>query len=134
MDFNSMLDQIYSQLEEDNSEKIIIPKPIIETSTTNTYWKNIKKILQTIKRPPDHFLSYINTELAETNWKTQSKSDGLVIIGKFKVDKITKLLRNYILKYVTCSTCKSMNTTITKDKQLRTYKLTCSKCLSCYTI
>ena len=134
MDFNTMLDDIYSQLNDNKSKKTIVPNPVIITSTTNTYWKNIKQILKTINRPPDHFLTFINNELAETNWKTQSKSDGLVIIGKFRIDKIKKVLQKYILTYVLCNSCKSMHTSISKNKTLRTYELKCSSCLSQYTI
>jgi translation initiation factor 2 beta subunit (eIF-2beta)/eIF-5 len=67
--FNQMLDNVYLQLEEKivkSTSKLSIPVPVIEMSTTNTYWKNIKKILQTINRPGEHFITYLQKELK--NW------------------------------------------------------------------
>ena len=48
--FNDMLDDVYIELDilTSNTTKLVIPNPIIEKSTTNTYWKNVKKILQLI--------------------------------------------------------------------------------------
>tara|TARA_A100001037_G_C14952475_1_gene545626 strand:+ start:202 stop:606 length:405 start_codon:yes stop_codon:yes gene_type:complete len=134
MDFTNMIDTIYDQLEDSTSNKLVLPNPVIEISTTNTYWKNIKKILQTINRPPDHFVDYMNKEIGNVNWLSSSKSDGLVIIGKYKPAKINGLLYNYVKQYVICNICNSYNTTISKNKHIKGYQLYCKKCLSQYNI
>ena len=101
MDFTNMIDTIYDQLEDSTSNKLVLPNPVIEISTTNTYWKNIKKILQTINRPPDHFVDYMNKEIGNVNWLSSSKSDGLVIIGKYKpAVSIFLLLRKILFKQI----------------------------------
>ncbi len=134
--FEEMLDNVYEQLEEMNqpSRKLVIPAPVIEQSTTNTYWKNIKKILMVIDRPPDHFVEFLNKELKTGNWVSESKSDGLVLIGKFKIAQITAVLQEYVKKYVVCNICKSLETKLEKSKELRCYKVECTKCKSSYVV
>lgn len=134
--FEEMLDNVYEQLEEMNqpSRKLVIPSPVIEQSTTNTYWKNIKKILMVIDRPPDHFVEFLNKELKTGNWVSESKSDGLVLIGKFKIAQITAVLQEYVKKYVVCNICKSLETKLEKNKELRCYKVNCTKCHSSYVV
>ncbi len=134
--FEEMLDNVYEQLEEMNqpSRKLVIPAPVIEQSTTNTYWKNIKKILMVIDRPPDHFVEFLNKELKTGNWVSESKSDGLVLIGKFKIAQITAVLQEYVKRYVVCNICKSLETKLEKNKELRCYKVNCTKCHSSYVV
>lgn len=134
--FEEMLDSVYEQLEEMNqpNRKLVIPAPVIEQSTTNTYWKNIKKILMVIDRSPDHFVDFLNKELKTGNWVSESKSDGLVLIGKFKIAQITAVLQEYVKKYVVCNICKSLETKLEKNKDLRCYKVDCTKCHSSYVV
>ena len=134
MDFNKMLDDIYSNLEEQTRVKLVLPKLDINVTTTNTYWKNVKAMLKTLKRGPDHFVSLMNNEVGDTNWLTGSKSDGLVILGKVKKEKIVTFLQNYIQKYVFCSVCKSHKTTIEKNNSLRKYQVICQNCNSITTV
>ena len=134
--FEEMLDNVYSQLTEMSqpNRKLVIPSPVIEVSTTNTYWKNIKKILMIIDRPPDHFVDFLNKELKTGDWVSESKSDGLVLIGRFKIAQITNVLQNYVKKYVVCNICKSLETKLEKNKELRCYKVECTKCCSSYVV
>jgi len=41
-------------------------------------------------------------------------------------EQIENVLRRYIVEYVTCKTCKSPDTTLTKDNRL--FFMTCSSC------
>ena len=135
-EFEEMLDDVYDMLSgiNDKNKKLIIPTPIIENSTTNTYWKNIKKILMVINRPPDHFVKFLNKELKTGDWISNSKSDGLVLIGRFTIKQITAVLHDYIKTYVSCNICKSLETTIDKNKDIGCYIITCTKCKSSYTV
>jgi translation initiation factor 2 subunit 2 len=134
MDFNSMLDEIYDNLEDQTRVKMVLPKPDINITTTNTYWKNVKPTLKSIKRGPDHFVSLMNLQVGETNWISGSKSDGVVIIGKIKKDKIVRFLQDYIKKYVFCSVCKSSDTSLSKNNTLRKYQVVCNNCNSTTTV
>ena len=132
--FNDMLNDVYSELETISTinSKLIIPDPIMKQNTTNTYWDNVKKILQAINRPPDHFIEFLNKELKTGEWISSSKSDGIVMIGKFKPIQIKHVISEYIKKYVICNICKSTDTVLEKNKELRLYYLHCHKCKSQY--
>ncbi len=134
--FYDMLNDVYCDLESISSAntKLIIPDPIMKQNTTNTYWENVKKILQVINRPPDHFIDFLNKKLKTGEWISSSKSDGIVMIGKFKPIQIKQVISDYVKEYVICNICKSTNTILEKNKDLRVYYLHCSKCKSQYTI
>lgn len=134
MEFNEMLDNVYSQIDINEEETFIVATPKIDTSTTNTYFKNIKKILKQINRPPDHFLSFINKNIGETNWMTSHKKDGLVIIGKIPKNKVISSVEKYINNYVICKFCSSRATKLKKITELRCYQISCKKCLSNYNV
>lgn len=116
--FNDMLDDLYSNLKKENSSKLILPNLNINITTTNTFFKNAKEILKTLKCNPDHYVKYMNKELGSVNWVSSSKKDGLVIKGKVRKQKIQLLLQEYIKKYICCNICKSLNTKLIKEKRL----------------
>ena len=126
--FNDMLDDLYSNLKKENSSKLILPNLNINITTTNTFFKNAKDILKTLKCNPDHYVKYMNKELGSVNWVSSSKKDGLVIKGKVRKQKIQLLLQEYIKKYICCNICKSLNTKIIKDKKIN--YIYCNKCYS----
>ena len=130
--FNDMLNEVYDELEAltSNTSRLVIPNPVIEKSTTNTYWKNVKKILQSINRPPEHFIEFLNKELKTGDWISASKSDGIVMIGKFTSNQIMHVISNYVKKYVVCIICNSTDTILDKNKDLRSYYVACNKCKS----
>jgi translation initiation factor 2 subunit 2 len=134
--FYDMLTDVYSELESLSSSntKLIIPDPIIKQNTTNTCWENVKKILQAINRPPDHFIDFLNKQLNTGEWITASKSDGILLIGKFKVNQIKNVISEYIKQYVICNICKSTDTILDKNKDLRSYFVSCNKCKSLHVI
>jgi translation initiation factor 2 subunit 2 len=134
--FNDMLNEVYDELETmaTNTSRLVVPNPIIEKSTTNTYWKNVKKILQSINRPPEHFIDFLNKELKTGEWMSASKSDGIVMIGKFTPAQIMNVISNYVKKYVVCSICNSTDTILDKNKDLRSYYVECNKCKSQHVI
>ena len=132
--FESMLDDVYSQLGEKQKTKLQIPQPVLNITTTNTYWKNVKDFLKIIRRPPDQFIDYLKGELDDVNWLSSSKSDGIVIIGKIKKDKIIRLIQDYMNKYVVCKICKSNYSKLKFDNTIKKYKFTCKDCLCEYNI
>ena len=126
--FNNMLDDLYLNLNTNNQEKLILPNLNINITTTNTFFKNAKDILKTLKCNPDHYVKYMDKELGSVNWVSSSKKDGLIIKGKIKKQKIQLLLQEYIKKYICCKICKSLNTKIIKDKKIN--YIYCNKCFS----
>ena len=132
--FESMLDDVYSQLGEKQKTKLKIPQPVLNITTTNTYWKNVKELLKIIKRHPDQFMDYLKAELGDVNWMSSSKSDGIVIIGKIKKNKIMRLIQEYMNKYVVCKSCKSNCSKLKFDNTIKKYKFICRDCLCEYNI
>ena len=126
--FTFMLDDLYSNLNIQKNDKLILPNLNIVTSTTNTFFKNAKDVLRTLKCNPEHYVKYMDTELGSVNWVSNSKKDGIIIKGKVKKLKIQLLLQEYIKKYICCNICKSLNTKIIKDKKIN--YIYCNKCFS----
>ena len=135
MEFSEMLDNVYFNLDSSstNKSKLILPKIELTNSTTNTYWKP-KKLLKTINRDPQHFSSFLNKEIGNITWKSSSISDGLVMIGRIKKNKIQDSVQRYIKTYVICNICKSYKTDLDKNKNTRLLELICTECKSVYTV
>jgi len=136
MSFEQRLEQVYTLINTgDIEEKLVLPNPDIEVTTTNTYWKNVKDFLKKIKRPPKHFIDFLAEELnTEVTQKTSSLSNGLILIGKHKMQKITPLIEKYMNINVICKSCKSYNTKIKKNDKTRRYVFNCNKCKASYTL
>jgi len=130
-----MLDNVYCNLDSSSCSKtkLILPKIELTSSTTNTYWKP-KKLLQLINRDPQHFVTFINNEIGNVTWKSSSISDGLVMIGRIKKNKIQDCVHRYIKQYVICNICKSSKTDLDKNKNTRLIELKCRDCKSVYTV
>lgn len=119
--FEQMVDEAYQNLASYNKTKSVLILPNIKTDigTTRLHWLNVNEILVIIKRPSDHFKLWLENEIPNksVNWFSSDKNDGLIVHGKFKKDKeISDLLLKYINIYVVCSSCKSSNTTMTKEQ------------------
>ena len=136
MSFEEMLIQVYEELDSTKIEhKLVVPKPDVEVTTTNTFWKNAKPIMKILKRPPDHIISFMVKELGqEMNWKCSNKNEGMVIKNKVGVKKISSAITKYINTYVSCNSCSSTNTRFKVEKSIRSYRLTCKNCGTTYIV
>lgn len=136
MSFEQRLEEVYQQLgNKEEKEQLVLPNPNIEVTTTNTMWNNVKDLLKKINRPPDHFISYLSNQLdTEVTQKTKSLSDGLVIIGKHKKQKISPLIEKYMKSYVVCKYCNSYKTKIKKNESIRKYVFSCKSCQASYSV
>jgi translation initiation factor 2 beta subunit (eIF-2beta)/eIF-5 len=136
MSFETRLEEVYERLETDVvTDKLVIPNPNIEISTTNTYWHNVKDFLRKVKRPPKHFIDFLAEQLGtEVTQKTSKLSDGLILIKKHKKQKIVQLIEKYINENVLCKYCHSYQSKIKLDPSIRRYILTCNNCQASYSI
>jgi len=128
--FESMLDKLYSNLQlKKNNTKIVLPEPILVKSGHKTIWKNTKEYLKLFNRHPDDFITYINNNTtAKICWITESKSDGCIFDTKAKKDYIFELMKQYIMERIMCKSCKSIDTTVTKDTNIRKLSFKCNNC------
>ena len=132
-DYVYLLDRFYTVLREKNPslamrKRQVIPPPILSSMGKKTMWANFAVISGILKRSVDHIQSYINYEMS-----TESSIDGnmkLIIKGKFNSKNIETVLKKYIITYVSCSMCKSHETSLIKDPITRVCFIKCDTCKS----
>lgn len=81
--------------------------------STRSAWTNFKDICVSLKRSPEHILSFYLAELGTTG--AIDGSDRLMLKGKFQPKYIESLLRKYITEYVQCHMCRNTETELTRD-------------------
>lgn len=132
--YEDLLSRFFKILNTNNPElagdrsgpKFKIPPPICQRDGKKTIFANIQEISEKLQRFPEHMIQYLFAELG-----TSGSVDGqkrLVIKGKFLPKQMENLLRRYILEYVTCKTCKSINTELKKEQSNRLFFLVCKSC------
>jgi translation initiation factor 2 beta subunit (eIF-2beta)/eIF-5 len=135
--FESMLDELYDKsIGIEKKKTLNIPPPELIVDTSRIFWTNPKIYLKLINRPPEHFLNFMIVESSiKMNWKTESKSDGIVIhSNKMKKNTLIELIKKYIEQNVSCKYCFSFNTIITKNSDIRKYEINCNDCNCNYTL
>ncbi|KAK1750624.1 eukaryotic translation initiation factor 2 beta subunit [Echria macrotheca] len=103
----------------------IPPPQCLREGNKKTIFANIAEICKRMKRTDEHVTSYLFAELGTTGSVDGSRR--LVIKGKFQQKQIENVLRTYIIEYVTCKTCRSPNTELSKGEN-RLYFITCNSC------
>lgn len=106
--------------------KFRIPPPVCQRDGKKTIFANIQEISEKLQRSSEHLIQYLFAELG-----TSGSVDGqrrLVIKGKFQSKQMENVLRRYIMEYVTCKTCKSINTELKKEQSNRLFFLVCKSC------
>ncbi|KAF8309659.1 hypothetical protein DL93DRAFT_2062727 [Clavulina sp. PMI_390] len=102
----------------------IVPPSVHREGNKKTIFANVVDICKRMHRQPEHVISFLFAELG-----TNGSVDGekrLVIKGRFQPKQIENVLRRYIVEYVTCKTCKSPDTVMSKENRL--YFMTCESC------
>ncbi|CCE64395.1 hypothetical protein TPHA_0H01900 [Tetrapisispora phaffii CBS 4417] len=132
--YDKLLSRFFNILRTNNPElagdrsgpKFRIPPPICLRDGKKTIFSNIEDISEKLQRSTDHLIQYLFAELG-----TSGSVDGqkrLVIKGKFQSKQMENVLRRYIMEYVTCKTCKSINTELKKEQSNRLFFLVCKSC------
>ncbi|KAI8322084.1 hypothetical protein GQ54DRAFT_297606 [Martensiomyces pterosporus] len=108
----------------------IVPPQVVRDGNKRSVFANLNDICKRMHRPPEHVIQFLFAELG-----TSGSIDGsgrLVIKGRFQQKQIENVLRRYIVEYVTCKTCKSGETVLTKENRL--YFIQCESCGSTRTV
>lgn len=133
--YEDLLSRFFNILKENNPElagarsgsKFRIPPPICQREgSKKTLFANVQEIATVLQRNPEHLIQYLFAELG-----TSGSIDGekrLVLRGKFQPKQMESVLRRYIIEYVTCKTCKSMNTVLKRESANRLHFLSCNAC------
>jgi len=112
------------QKPEEKTTVKIKPPVVYKEGTTRTAWANFPQICQSINRQPDHVLQFVLAEVASTG--SVDGNGRLLIRGRFQQKHMEKILRHYIVEYVQCHTCKSLETKLQKENRLLFMK--CDTC------
>lgn len=130
--YTEMLERVFSIIQDKNpnaAEKKVIrlPPPLVpRVGSKKVMWSNFPETCSILHRSQEHVKDFFMAELA-----TNGSLDGdkrLVIKGRYMPKQIESLLKRYILEYVTCSMCRSSDTTLTRDPVSRLYFVSCSSC------
>ncbi|KAJ8293315.1 putative eukaryotic translation initiation factor 2 subunit beta [Rhodotorula toruloides] len=107
-------------------KKYRIPPPqLFREGNKRSMFANIADICKRMHCQPKHIIQFLFAELG-TSGSSMDRVGWSSRVGSSR--QIENVLQQYIVKYVTCKTCKSPDTTLTKDNRL-TYLLcglTCS--------
>ncbi|KAK1937294.1 putative eukaryotic translation initiation factor 2, beta [Babesia divergens] len=104
----------------------IKPPQVVRVGSKKVAWINFKDICNVMARSMDHVHQFV---LSELGTEGSIAGDGqLVLKGKYGPKNIESLLRKYITEYVTCSMCKSPNTTMERDCRARLFTQHCEAC------
>lgn len=131
--YNPLLERFFALLAQKNPDHAssgtrsykIPPPQCLREGNKKTIFANISEICKRMKRSDEHVTAYLFAELG-----TSGSVDGarrLVIKGRFQQKQIENVLRTYIIEYVTCKTCRSPNTELSKGEN-RLYFITCNSC------
>lgn len=133
LSYSLLLDRFFHQLSQKNPDHALsgaksykIPPPqCMREGNKKTIFANIAEICKRMKRTEEHVTAYLFAELGTSG----SVADGrrLVIKGRFQQKQLENVLRKYIIEYVTCKTCKSADTELSKGEN-RLYFITCNSC------
>jgi len=129
--YDQLLDMVFAIMREknpdlnDKTRKFIMKPPqVARAGSKKTAFANYAEICRLLKRQPKHVLQFLLAELGTTG--SIDGNNCLIFKGRFQQKHIENVLRKYIKEYVTCHTCKSSDTELTKDTRL--FFLQCNTC------
>lgn len=132
-DFNEMLDNVYNNLEQKASIKLVLPLPELKKNGSMTIWNNVKDYLTLINHPNDNLIQYINNKTPhKVIWRTSNIEDGINFNNKIKKEDIYHIFKKYVSECIICKQCNSLNTECSRDKILRENIVNCMDCNSIY--
>ncbi|KAI9459219.1 domain found in IF2B/IF5-domain-containing protein [Lactarius psammicola] len=130
--YQELLTRFYASLHASNPSLLtstgkrytIAPPSIHREGNKKSIFANISDICKRMHRQPEHVIQYLFAELGTTG--SVDGSGRLVIKGRFQQKQIENVLRRYIVEYVTCKTCKSPDTLLTKENRI--FFMACESC------
>lgn len=130
--YEDLLKRVYDTLKARNPDYVagerrrfvMKPPEVVRVSARKTAFANFTEIVKLMHRQQDHVMAFMLAELGTTG--TLDGNQQLVVKARFQQKQIENVLRRYIREYVTCHTCKSPNTILTKEERL--FYLTCETC------
>ncbi|KAI0716207.1 eukaryotic translation initiation factor 2 beta [Fomitopsis betulina] len=130
--YQELLQRFYAQLHASNPALLnsagkrytIAPPQILREGNKKSIFANVSDICKRMHRQPEHVIQYMFAEMGTTG--SVDGSGRLVIKGRFQQKQIEQVLRRYIVEYVTCKTCKSPDTLLSKENRI--FFMSCESC------
>jgi translation initiation factor 2 beta subunit (eIF-2beta)/eIF-5 len=125
-----LLPRCYLNVSTVEDKRIVPYQPVITHKGRKTTFENYDKFIESFQKTnidlrKAHTFKYLLIELC---CKGQIANSKVVLLGKFKLERIINILRQYIFKYVQCENCNNLNTTIDKCSITHHYRIQCDKC------
>jgi len=136
--YTYLLKRISDVMKEKNKElleskRVMFPPPEIQrVGGLRCAWVNFHETCDKVSRDALHLLQFISSEY-NTDCAIGGE-DQLIMRGRYANTDIEKTLKKYIVEYVQCASCKSINTTLNKDPSTRAYYMNCNACQSTRTV
>lgn len=127
-----LLDEIYDSITSEKelfeNKSINVNRPVTSFKNGKTHWTNLNENCLQLNRDIQHLTKFIEKELG-----TKTSINGklhLIMKGKIDTNSMCEAYKKYIKVYVQCSTCRTINTTITRNHSTRMDCITClnTKC------
>jgi len=130
--YQELLDRFYSSLHAANPTLLsasgkrftIAPPSIHREGNKKSVFANVTEICKRMHRQPEHVIQFLFAEMGTTG--SVDGQGRLVIKGRFTGKQVENVLRRYIVEYVTCKTCKSLDTLLTKENRI--FFMSCESC------
>ncbi|KZT64988.1 eukaryotic translation initiation factor 2 beta [Daedalea quercina L-15889] len=130
--YQELLHRFYVQLHASNPALLnstvkrytIAPPQMLREGNKKTIFANVSDICKRMHRQPEHVIQYMFAEMGTTG--SVDGSGRLIIKGRFQQKQIEHVLRRYIVEYVTCKTCKSPDTLLSKENRI--FFMSCESC------
>ena len=143
----NLINEAYKQLRNsllNKKNESFMLDPLELDISNNTLWINAKPIIKIMKRPPDHVINFLKTELnTNANWlDSRNKDLGINIIGSVRKNLMESCINKYCRKYILCGGfsdnlgggCKSTNTRFKYDPKTKCYIFKCKNCNLTYRV
>ncbi|EAU83828.2 translation initiation factor [Coprinopsis cinerea okayama7 len=102
----------------------IAPPQLFREGNKKSIFANVTEICKKMHRQPEHVIQFLFAEMGTTG--SVDGAGRLVIRGRFQQKQIENVLRRYLVEYVTCKTCKSPDTLLTKENRI--FFVACESC------
>lgn len=123
--YEELLNKGFEELPDDinKAERFKVPKVKGHIQGNKTIISNFLHIAQTIGRPPQHLLKFINRELAALG---EIKKTAVIFNTKLQASRINEKIQEYVDTFVICRTCSRPDTKLHKESGVTI--MTCQAC------
>lgn len=122
--YNDSLKTFYTSLNDLITFKTRLPIPKTVYLNTYTTVSNFGEICAKLSSSTHEIGKYVHSELGSRSWSINAQHQ-LILKGRWNENKVMTVLKPYII-YRRCSNCKSMNTCVVSDMNVK--KMSCKDC------